>query len=259
MAVQEGHSITCRTGTRQTCPLQRAVIIRSDSVIERRVLHCEVKRQRVPTCFIQMIFQSLGIAIPELHHGEIGFGRRVVIIDMTIVEALAVVITETIHFDNITQPFQICFEHRLYIRIGMIPITRSGIVGLVTVSVIRISGCRSLTSTRCRGSIHLICAAYIRTIGREGTVLSEIVRIKITPTLLGIRMVDHDIRYHACTVLVELSNQFFQLGLRSPVAIQIAIVHRVIARTTGCFAHRRQPNKVEPLTDLLCTRTVLCI
>ena len=203
-----------------------------------------------------MVLQIAHAAVPHLHYREIRLRSRVIVIDVSVIESLAIVITETVHFHLITQPIQISFEHCLNLRIRVIPVSRSGIVRLVAITVIRIA--HSITAACRRRSIrvHLIRITYIRAIRRKRTVRTKGITLEITPSLLRVRMVDHDICHHTCTVLMEYINQLCQLGLRSPVTVQVTIISRVITRSAGRFTHWRKPYEVKPLTDLLGTRAV---
>ena len=128
---------------------------------------------------------------------------------MAVMITLAIVITETIYFHLIAHPFEVCFKHIADVGIRVIPVTRSSIIGLVSITVVISAGSETHTlrrSSRC-GVIYLVRPADIRSVGNELAVRTEIITAGIpTPTALRIAMVNHDISNHTTAILMDNIN-----------------------------------------------------
>ena len=136
VAVKERYRVACLACTRQTCTFQTTVIVGGYTVVERLILHCKIKRQCVPTCIIQVRLQYVHIAVPHLHYREVRLGGFVVVVDMTVVEALAIVVAETVNLDVVFEPFQICFAHLTNLGVVVIPVATGFVVRLAAVTVV---------------------------------------------------------------------------------------------------------------------------
>ena len=261
VTVDERNGIAGLTCSRQTCTFQFPVVICRNTVIECRIFGREIKGSSIPTCIIQTVLQCVHIAVPILHDAEIRLSRFVIFIDMAVMITLAVVIAEAIYFDHIAHPFQVCFEHIAHVLIRVIPVARSSIIRLVAITVI-VSSCREAhtlcRSTRCR-IIHLVRPADIRSVRYKLTVRSEVITACVTtPAALRIAVIDHNISYHSTAVLMNNFNHLRQFFLRTTVAAQGTVVRRVITQSAS-GTHRREPDHIKPLTDLLCRRTVVAV
>ena len=143
----------------------------------------------------------------------------------------------------------------------MIPIACRTIIFVVIaiVTVIRVTGRLALACAGLGICVHLVRAADPRSIRFERTIRAEIQLREFAPAADGCSVVNHDIGNYTCAVLMEGLNHLLQFLLRAPIAVQVAVVRRDITRSAGRLRHRRQPDQVEPFTQLLCGRTAVAV
>ena len=198
MVVNKCDCIFALTHTEQTSTFTAAITTLCHIIIKYSVFSSKVKGHRVLISIFNTTPQRISIAIPIFHHCQICLAGTVIVIDMRIVEALAVIITETIILHHIRHPFRISAEHLTHLFIFVIPITCRSIVSFTSITIIFTTSSFTLATTRFRIAIHFIRIANPTCIWIEHTILSKILHIVVTPTRLVARMVHHHIGYHLC-------------------------------------------------------------
>ena len=255
VVIDKGHSVLSHTGTQHTACLTAVIIEGCNTVIERIVLTREIKRHRVTLCVVDGLLDSAYTG-PQLHERDVRTACTVVVADMTCMEALAVVVTETVVVHHVDQPFGVSAAHLTYVLLVMRQVTCSGVVRLVLTVIARTvircsrSGIPALSSILFATlHVHLIRLAYPRAIRLIYTVLAEVLHCEVAPAAHGLEVVNHHVGYHFRTAVMECCNQRLQITTATPVAVLVRVLSRVITRSAGVCT-RREPYQIEVCTDL---------
>ena len=159
---------------------------------------------------------------------------------MAVMEALAIVVAETVNSYFVAQPLQVRLDHIAHLGTVVIPVARRCVVRLVAVAVVGITRRLAFAVTGCRLVVHLIGAADPRSVRLECPILTEVVcAILVAVAALGTEVVNYNICHDLGTVQVKRVDQVQQVFLCAPVAIQLAVVRWVVTCTACSLAHRR--------------------
>ena len=242
VVINECYSITALSCTQQTASFQCTVVAISNSIVECRELRCKVKGSRGTSCFIQMVLQIAHAAVPHLHYRKVRIGYGVVIRDITVLETLTIVVTETVHMYIVDQPFKVCFAHELYVLALVIPITTAFEIIQAVITRIVVTGCFSEAVTRILFGflrpVQIIRAADPSCCRLINTILTEVLLSECTPTRFALTMVDYDIFYDTRSQTMQFLNQFIQVRFGSPSALQTTILDRQITCASGRTGER---------------------
>ena len=148
MVVNKSDCIFALTHTEQTSTFTAAITTLCHIIIKYSVFSSKVKGHRVLISIFNTTPQRICIAIPIFHHCQICLAGTVIVINMRVVEALAVIITESVILHLLRHPFRISAKHLTHLLATMIPITRGIVVSFTSITIIISTSSFPLATTR---------------------------------------------------------------------------------------------------------------
>ena len=133
MVIDKEHCIFAIAFSTETGIKQFTIIAGTNTVSKGGIVIGEIEKQGILRGIIHTGLERISVAVPIFPNGEIGFRGIVVIIDMLQVESSDIVIAPSVIANLGFHPFEIGFEHILYLRIGMVPVASGTVVLIITV------------------------------------------------------------------------------------------------------------------------------
>ena len=232
MALDERHRVLAIAATHDTISASTAVIPACER-IEDMPFEVKIQTHQIPLRTVDTVLDFIRSRV-ALHKRNLRFGMFVIVPVVPVIEAITLVVPKSVVVHHIAHPLQVRDKHLLHIYIVMRPVTCT----VPVIAVVHTTGRCSVTIARLGIQVHFIILAYITCIRLEDTILAKIHLVEIAPRAHISTMVDHDIRHHLGTGVMQRTNQRFQLRTRSPVRVLIAILLGMIPRSFTIRAGR---------------------